>query len=332
MSRYFPQAMPFIWSRVSWGARPPTGKLSPLSQPRRIVLHHTVSAPAAPSREIRTIQDYHLQKGFADIGYHFLLDRPSYVNGQDVYWGRETGADGSLNVGAHSRGHNQDSIGVAVLGDYESEQPSREQLRSLAVLLAWLCFAWDIDPDAIVPHSALNPTSCPGRFLTAALPWLRWQVTWRLHGLDGEAPFQPPEGDPDTVRIVVGNGASTLRGWLRDGTLWAPVRALATALGRRVEWDDATRTAYVFLQRRPILALPPPPPPRVRVVVEGSELAADPPPMVKDNMSVAPLPALAGALGQVVLFDAPSRTAAVVTPCSITKTGGGAGSCTRVRR
>lgn len=158
-------------------------------------------------------------------------------------------------------------------------------MHSLAALLAWLCFARDIDPGAIVPHSALNPTSCPGRFLTAALPWLRWLVAWRLH-----------------------------------------------ALGRRVEWPGATRTAYVFLQRRPLLALPPPPPPRERVVVEGNELAADPPPLVKDNMSVAPLPALADALGQVVLFDAPSRTAAVVTPYPVTKAGGGAGSCTRVRR
>ncbi|MEW5932366.1 MAG: hypothetical protein AB1816_02090, partial [Bacillota bacterium] len=87
----------------------------------------------------------------------------------------------------------------------------------------------------------------------------------------------------------------------------------------------------VFLQRRPLLALPPPPPPRVRVVVEGNELAADPPPLVKDNMSVAPCPPWPTPWGRLS-SDAPSRTAAAVTPYPITKAGGGAGSCTRVRR
>lgn len=208
-----------------------------------IVLHHTVSAPAPPASELRTIQQDHLERGFTDIGYHFLVDRPSYADGRDIYWGRQPLPDGALSVGAHSRGHNHDSIGVALLGDYDTDEPSPRQLQSLVDLLAWLCFAWDIPPDHIVPHSALNPTACPGKALQALLPRLRWQVAWRLRGLAGEPPVQPPEGRPDAVRVLV--GGSTLEGRPRQGVVWVPVRPLASSLGRRVEWDGDSRTAAV---------------------------------------------------------------------------------------
>jgi hypothetical protein len=269
-----------------------------------------VSAPTSPFREIRSIQEYHLRQGFADIGYHFLVNRPSYVTGQDAYWGRQTQPDGSLSLGAHARNHNQGNIGVAVLGNYEVDRPSPAQLTSLAALLAWLCFAWNIDPTRIVPHSQLNPTSCPGRHLTAAIPWLRWQVTWWLHGLSGEAPASPPPGDQ--VRIVLAGASGTIPGRWRQGSIWAPVRPLAYALGRRVLWEDRSRTVYVFRQKHPLLSPVPPPPPLVRVVVEQTLLPLDPPAVVEDGTTFAPLQPLAAALGQMVLWDLPSRTAALV--------------------
>ncbi|MEW6398408.1 MAG: N-acetylmuramoyl-L-alanine amidase [Bacillota bacterium] len=311
MARFYPQRLPYVWSRESWSARPPAGKLVPLGSPRMITLHHTVSAPASPYREIHGIQDYHLRRGFMDIGYHFLVDRPSHVSGQDAYWGRQTQPDGSLSLGAHARDHNQANIGVAVLGNYEVDQASPQQLASLAALLAWLCFAWDIDPAHIVPHSDLNPTACPGRHLAAAVPWLRWQVTWWLHGLGGQAPASPLPGDQ--VRIVAPAASGIIPGKWHDGIAWAAVRPLATSLGRQVVWEDHSRTVYVFLQKRPLLSLRPPPVPQVRVVVEHTVLPLDPPARVEDNASMAPLQPLAAAMGQTVLWYPPSRTAAVVT-------------------
>lgn len=55
--------------------------------------------------------------------------------------------------------------------------------------------------------------------------------------------LQLPPADPDAVRIVVGGQALT--GKLIDGRTYAPVRALAEALGKTVEWDDASRTVTV---------------------------------------------------------------------------------------
>lgn len=310
--RFLPQAMPYLWSRASWGARPPVGNLSPLEVPRLITVHHTVSAAASPFREIRAIQDYHLGQGFDDIGYHFLVDRRSYVDGRDAYWGRQIQPDGSLSLGAHVRGHNEGNIGVAVLGNYDADKPSPAQLEALARLLAWLCFAWDLDPASIVPHSSLGGTACPGKYLTASLPWLQWQVTWWLHGLEGTAPGSPPP--QAQARVVVRTASRVLQGTWHSRTAWIPVRALAEMLGRRVEWEESTRTVYVFLQRRPLLNLPAPPPPQVRVVVEQVVLSLDPPARVENNVAVAPLVPLAAALGQTVLEYEPARTAAVVTP------------------
>jgi hypothetical protein len=52
------------------------------------------------------IRQWHLNRGFNDIGYHKYVDRSGYAhNGRD------------LNViGAHTQGHNQDSIGIAYEG------------------------------------------------------------------------------------------------------------------------------------------------------------------------------------------------------------------------
>lgn len=53
----------------------------------------------------------------------------------------------------------------------------------------------------------------------------------------------PSPADPDAVRIVV--AGQILEGKLIDGRSWAPVRALAEALGRTVEWDGAARTVAI---------------------------------------------------------------------------------------
>ena len=53
----------------------------------------------------------------------------------------------------------------------------------------------------------------------------------------------PAPADLDAVSIVV--AGRELEGKIIDGRSWAPVRALAEALGRTVEWDEATRTVVV---------------------------------------------------------------------------------------
>lgn len=55
--------------------------------------------------------------------------------------------------------------------------------------------------------------------------------------------LQLPPADPDAVRIMV--AGQVLTGKLIDGRTYAPVRALAEALGLTVGWDEASRTVTV---------------------------------------------------------------------------------------
>ena len=75
-----------------------------------------------PSRAavVRAIQLYHVRgNGWNDIGYNFLVDR----YGQ-VFEGRFGGVERNV-VGAHAQGFNTGSVGVALLGNYNSTRAER---------------------------------------------------------------------------------------------------------------------------------------------------------------------------------------------------------------
>ena len=77
-----PGRLPPIVERAEWGARSPGDDISSyrtygLAVPayERVVLHVTAMGPGTGVDEIRRIQDFHLdERGFADIGYNFLID------------------------------------------------------------------------------------------------------------------------------------------------------------------------------------------------------------------------------------------------------------------
>ena len=100
------------------------------------VVHHTAGANAYTAAQsasiVRAIQVYHVQgNGWNDIGYNFLVDK----YGQ-VFEGRFGGVDRAV-VGAHAEGFNTGSVGVAVLGNYGSTQPSAAARQAVARVLAW---------------------------------------------------------------------------------------------------------------------------------------------------------------------------------------------------
>ena len=63
-------------------------------------------------------------------------------------------------------------------------------------------------------------------------------------GIAGYLGVQLPPADPNAVRIMV--AGQVLQGKLIDGRSWVPVRAMAEALGRTVEWDEAARTVTII--------------------------------------------------------------------------------------
>ena len=70
-----------------------------------IAIHCSATEAGKPFKAV-DIQGWHLQRGFADIGYHFVV----YLDGT-VVRGRPLDA-----VGAHVEGYNATSVGVCYIG------------------------------------------------------------------------------------------------------------------------------------------------------------------------------------------------------------------------
>ena len=102
----------------------------------------------------KEITQWHMDKGWSDCGYHFIINRVGTV---------ETGRN--LNVsGAHARGYNKNSIGVCLVGgrsdnDKPEDNFTAEQKKTLAALIILLKAEY---PDAdIKGHNELSSKTCP---------------------------------------------------------------------------------------------------------------------------------------------------------------------------
>lgn len=149
-----------------------------------LVVHHTAIPVRGdgrrPIERMRALYEYHAKnRGWGDIGYHFVIDE----EGQ-IYEGRN---GGRYVVGGHVYCANVGSIGIALMGNFESEKPTPQQVRSLKWLMTDLADVYDINlqrsvsyhgkrMDPIQGHSGLISTACPGYFLRETLSQIRSQV------------------------------------------------------------------------------------------------------------------------------------------------------------
>ena len=71
----------------------------------KIILHCSYSEFPADDN-IEVIRQWHLEKGWSDVGYHFFIRKSGLI---------DKGRDLDI-VGAHVAGHNNDSIGICLHG------------------------------------------------------------------------------------------------------------------------------------------------------------------------------------------------------------------------
>lgn len=66
-------------------------------------------------------------------------------------------------VGAHAKGHNVDSIGIAVVANFDNIKPSNKQIDVLIELCTYFMFKYDIEPNKVLGHRELDGVikSCP---------------------------------------------------------------------------------------------------------------------------------------------------------------------------
>lgn len=115
---------------------------------KRIVIHCSDS-PDSIDFGARDIKDWHLERGWSDIGYHWVVRRSGIV---------EKGRDESI-AGAHVAGHNKDTIGICWVG---RDKPAPKQLDGLLRLVARVGRAYGLGPLDVYGHYELDGRkTCP---------------------------------------------------------------------------------------------------------------------------------------------------------------------------
>lgn len=86
------------------------------------IIVHCSATPEGKDFSVADIRRWHLQRGFADIGYHFVIYRDGSVNiGRPLH-----------KSGAHCSGHNKNSIGVCYIGGCETHTQKPKDTRTSA--------------------------------------------------------------------------------------------------------------------------------------------------------------------------------------------------------
>ncbi|MHC4944624.1 MAG: N-acetylmuramoyl-L-alanine amidase [Planctomycetota bacterium] len=150
-----------ILPREQWNARSIRSNIDPMTPIFRITVHHTAdrcdqSDLDSSAAMILYYQKVHQdKKGWADIGYHFIIDRAGRV-----WEGRPISYQGAH---AGNSEKNRGNIGVCLLGDFTEQQVNTSQKSALAGLLRELCRIYKLNPGTqIYTHKEMQTTECPG--------------------------------------------------------------------------------------------------------------------------------------------------------------------------
>jgi len=168
---------------------------------QKIVVHHTAESEKSASipggDKIRSIYYYHAKtKGWGDIGYNFVIDQDG-----KIYEGR---AGGDYVVGGHVYCSNVNTIGISLMGNFMRDQPTKNQVSSLAKLINALARKYNLNvggnntfhgesKSTLLGHRDLGATSCPGDNLYNVLPLLRkhFSVSGKKLGIIKERSIAP---------------------------------------------------------------------------------------------------------------------------------------------
>ena len=238
---------PAFVTRTQWGC--PWGQTSGPNTltptiPTHIIVHHSFS----PGNDItdwaaavRGIWNFHVNSnGWSDIGYNWLID-PQGV----IYQGRAWIDSMDNAQGAHFCGFNRATMGICMLGDFNSIAPTAAAQRSLVRLLAYRVSANSIDPRAITLHTNSNrnlhtisghrdgcATDCPGNMQYPLLTTYRNRVFALLN---------PP---------VISNVTMSVENAQSSVALSAFIRPQGSATQVFVEWGEAGSMTLPLSNRR----------------------------------------------------------------------------------
>ena len=167
----------------------------------KIIIHHTAGDYGTNwtiedvKKDIQQIYKYHtINRDFGDIWYNFLIDQM-----WNIY---EWRAGGEWAVWMHASSNNVASIWIALMGNFEKDTPTVEQMKSLVNLTTAVAKYYHIDPlwytytfttnndeepyvvatknPNIMWHKNVKSTACPWKNLYKYLPQIRNEVLRRM--------------------------------------------------------------------------------------------------------------------------------------------------------
>jgi len=145
----------------------------------RITLHHAGErAVFSTGRDrvqvqVEGIRVGHVNdRGYGDIGYHFVVD----------YAGRVWEGRSLAYEGAHVSDQNEANIGIVLLGNFNDQDPSAEQLAAMNTLVLGLREHYRIKPHRVYGHRDLGQSFCPGNNLYPYVARMRQAVPLPLDG------------------------------------------------------------------------------------------------------------------------------------------------------
>lgn len=158
---------------------------------KHVVVHHSAGSNTNTNytQVVRDIYLYHTQiNGWSDIGYNYLVAQDG-----SIYNGRDPGSLEQDDVlGAHFCGSNSTTMGICMLGNYESVQLSSSNYSSLIDIIIWKLDHEELTPyvknqhalgnfDAIVGHRDGCSTLCPGENVYNRLAEIKIDVMNKLN-------------------------------------------------------------------------------------------------------------------------------------------------------
>ncbi|MFD6155614.1 N-acetylmuramoyl-L-alanine amidase [Nocardia sp. NPDC060256] len=238
-----PGGGPKVISREGWGAdesircEEPTYDDGPGKDGLGgITVHHTAGrndyTPEESAGIVRAIYTYHAQTlGWCDIGYNALVDK----YGQ-IFEGRAGGLDRAVQ-GAHAGGFNENTAGVALMGNYSSEPPTEESIQAIGNFIGWRAKIAHLNPQGkttmysegteytsyamgqavnlpiVFAHRDVGNTACPGDAAYAEMDRIR-EIAASVAGGASTA----NSGNSDGTDSYANNGTGTGT----DGTANSP--------------------------------------------------------------------------------------------------------------
>ena len=119
------------------------------------IIIHCSATPEGRDVKTSTIKQWHTAKGWADIGYHYVIELDGSVNmGRDID-----------RIGAHTRGENTGSIGICYVGGMDANMKNPKDTRTAKQKEGLKCLISDLRSTygdlTIHGHNEFASKACP---------------------------------------------------------------------------------------------------------------------------------------------------------------------------